>query len=147
MNNSSLSYEYVTQWRLMVITNLNNYPSSWLRHSVSGSYYDSRPNRRIFWKFWIHIIGGTNNPGPSLGRVIWAVQIGLRWWLVMPWEARVIDQCDFPSSWFRRAVSGNYHGSHPNQQIFRKIGTGTVGGVNDLGLLLWHGRGPLELTA
>ena len=44
-------------------------------------------------------------------------------------------------------MSGSYYGSHLNQRIFRKIGIGIVGGMNDLGFLLWYGRGPLELTA
>ena len=70
MNNLSFSCEYVTQWQLMVIIDLNDYLNSWFRHLISGSYYNSYPNRRIFRKFWTYIIGGINNPGPSLGYVI-----------------------------------------------------------------------------
>ena len=136
MNNSSLSCERVTQWRSMVIVDLSNSPSSWLRHSVSGNYHNSRPNRRIFREYWIHIVGWINNPGPSLGYVIRDVQMGLRRWLVIPWEARVIDQCDFLSSWFRRAVSGNYYGSHPNWRIFQKFAILIVWGVNNSGFFL-----------
>ena len=82
----------------MVVVDLSDSLSSWLRYSLSGSYYDSYPNRRIFRKFWIHIVGGVNNPGSFLGYVIRDVQMELRRWLVIPWEIRVIDQCDFPSS-------------------------------------------------
>ena len=136
MNNSSPSYEHVTQWRLMIIIDLSDSPSSWLRYSVSGNYYNSRPNRRIFREFWTHIVGWINNPGPSLGHVIRDVQMGLRRWLVIPRVARVIDQCNFLSSWFRRAVSGSYHGSHPNWWIFRKFATLVIWGVNNSGSFL-----------
>ena len=57
----------------MVIIDLSDSLSSWLRYSVSGNYYDSRPNRRIVRKIWTHIIGGINNPGPFFEYVIWDV--------------------------------------------------------------------------
>ena len=57
--------------------------------------------------------------------------MGLRWWLVIPWEARVIDQCDFLNLWFRRAMSGSYHDSYLNRRIFRKFATLIISGVNN----------------
>ena len=142
--------------RYPVVIGLYNSRGSWLRYTVSGSYYVSHLNQRIFWKIGTRIIVGINNPGPPLGYVIRDVWMGLRQWLVILWKARVIDQCDFLSLQFRYIASGSYHGSHPNQRIFRKIRTGIVGGMNDLGLPLWYvprdgwvdgKRGPLKLIA
>ena len=115
-----------------MVIGLCNSRGSWLRHTVSRSYYISHPNQRIFWKIGTRIIVGINNPGPPLGHVIRDVWMGLRQWLVMSWKARVVDQCDFPSLWFRHVVSGSYYGSHPNRRIFRKFATHVVGEVNTL---------------
>ena len=124
--------------RYPVIVGLCDSRGSWLRHVVSGSYYISHPNQRIFWKIATRIVVGINNPGPPLGHVIRDVWIRLRQWSVRLWKARVVDQCDFPSLWFRYAVSGSYHGSRPNRRIFWKFAIHVVGGVNIPSLFHGH---------
>ena len=61
-----------------MVVGLCDFPGSWLRYWVSGSYYGSRLNRRIFRKFATHVIGQVNTPSPFHGYVIWRRSMTLR---------------------------------------------------------------------